>query len=200
MAALRVAAVALTAIASTGCTDWREKVRPGLASGPVQTPVEAVPSALQFGATKASLLARAHYETTAWVVAVDDDFDDGLEEVMPLDVALAWGPLGNPDILETMSFHLARRYVSARWDGEMPLANDVVMQHLSNHHLVFSSEALRAQLEDVEPGELLELEGHLVDIDLGHRKVRTSLSRKDKGNGACEVLFVERAVRSRPGH
>lgn len=194
---MRLGAFALLALSA--CKDWREGVRPGLAQDPVQTAVTAEPTKLDFGATKATLTARAHYSIRAWVVEVDDDFDDGLEDVMPFDVALAWGPLGNPDVLGTMSFHLARRYVSVRWDGEMPLAHDDVMLHLSNHHLVFSDAALQAYVEGVRPGELLELEGHLVDIQIpGRPLVRTSLTRKDKGNGACEVLYVERAERSRP--
>lgn len=187
--------VAVACLLVAGCTDWRDSVKPGLAiRSPEQTPVTATPTHLRFGETDATLTARAHYRTKAWVVAVDDGFDDGFGDVMAIDTALAWGPLGNPDILKTMSFHLARRYVSVRWTGEMPLNKQVVMTHLSNHHLIPSNDEVRATLDGVKEGDLLELDGHLVDVTIGAQTRRTSLTRSDKGDGACEILYVERAV------
>lgn len=191
--------MALLLVALAGCQDWRDAVVPGQAiADPIQTPVEAAPTALEFDGVRATLTARAHYATKAWVVATDDGFDGPLGKVMPLDVALAWGPLGSPDILKTMRFHLKRRYVSVRWDGEMPLPHEAVMTHLSNHHLIPATPELHEYLRDVREGDLLELEGHLVDVDIANsRGIRTSMRRDDKGDGACEVLFVERAVITR---
>lgn len=185
-------------VLSTGCSDWRDKVKPGLAvAEPTQTEVEALPTELTFGETKATLTARARYSTKAWVVAVDDDFDDPGKEIMTLDVSLAWGPMGNPDILREMKFHLARRYVSVRWSGDMPLDQGAVMGHLANTHLIFSDPALGEYLSHVREGDLLELGGYLVDVQVGPHHIRTSLSRKDIGNGSCEVLWVDRAVITR---
>jgi hypothetical protein len=190
--------VALAAVLSA-CSDWRAQVVPGLAvANPTQTNVEARPTSLMFGKTAASLLARARYSTKAWVVAEDDDFDDPFAEVMPIDVALAWGPVANPQILEEMSFHLARRYVSIRWSGDMPLDQQAVMGHLANHHLIASTDEVSAQLARVRTGDLLSLEGYLVDVDAAGQKIRTSLSRDDIGNGSCEILWVERAEIATP--
>lgn len=200
-------AVTLTvvgALALSGCTDWRDRVEAGLAiREPEQVAItDTAPTRFTFPDDRvATLTPRARYRTKAWVVAVDRAFDDGAEDVLGLDVGLVWGPVANRDILRSMRFHLARRYLSARWDGEMPLANDVVMRHLSNHHLVVPDPELRAYLDHVAPGDLLTLEGALVDVALegeGARIIRSSLRRDDVGNGACEVLWVERAEIERP--
>jgi len=63
----------------------------------------------------------------------------------------------------------------------------------ANHHLIASSSAIRETLERIRPGHRVLLEGQLVDVDVAGHVMRTSLSRTDKGDGACEVLFVTRA-------
>ena len=53
----------------------------------------------------------------------------------------------------------------------------------------------------VEVGDLLSLEGELVDVALegaGARVIRSSTVRTDVGNGACEVLWVKKAEILRP--
>lgn len=189
------AAIFTLAFALAGCSDWRKRVQVGLAvKEPAQSPVTALPTPKTFGATEVNLTARAKFAITAWVVATDDDFDDGYQDVVPRDVSLAWGPVGNPDILGSMRFHLARRYVSVRWDGDMPLDSKTVMRHLANHHLIPSTPELAEYLAHVKEGDLLELDGYLVDIEKkGMPVMRTSLSRDDVGNGACEIVYVERA-------
>lgn len=195
----RVAAVALLAAA---CSDWRDRVTPGLAAAPPEQRElkDAKPTRVAFGERFATLTPRASYRVKAWVAELDRGMDDGAEHVLSLDLALVWGPVANRDVLRDMRFHLKRRYVSVRWK-DLPFGQDVVMKSLANHHLVVTDPALAKTLEDVEIGDLVELEGKLVDVALegeGARLIRTSLVRNDIGNGACEVLWVERAQVTRP--
>lgn len=194
------AALALVSLC-TACTDWRDHVQSGLAvREPDQVLVADAPSTrVVIGERAATLTPRARYRTEAWVVAIDRDFDDDAAGLLDLDVGLAWGPVANRDILRSMRFHLGTRYLSARWEGDMPLAHGVVMSHLSNHHLLIPDPALRAYLEHVEEGDLLALEGTLADVAIeGGRTIRSSLRRDDVGNGACEVMWVEKAEIKRP--
>ncbi len=195
------AAAALPTLLLVGCTDWRDRVQAGLAvREPDQRAVDGAPGTrFTFADRAATLTPRARYRTEAWVVAVDRRFDDDAAGILDLDVGLAWGPVANRDILRSMRFHLATRYLSARWDGDMPLAESAVMRHVSNHHLVVPDAALRDYLDHVEEGDLLVLEGALVDVAIeGGRTIRSSLRRDDVGNGACEVLWVEKAEIKRP--
>lgn len=182
-----------------GCTDWREAVVPGLAvPEPAQQAIKAevitIPDHPEF-----SLMPRAKYHTKAWAIAVDDGVDDAWAPILPLDVSLAWGPVAHPDVLKHISFHLKRRYVSLRWDADMPLRKDQVMHHASNHHLIPSSADVMQSLEQIRPGDFVQLDGLLVDLRGPPGMMRTSLSRTDVGNGACEVLYVQYVEVSRPG-
>ncbi|MCK6546774.1 hypothetical protein L6R52_13065 [Myxococcota bacterium] len=195
------AALTIAALALAACSDWREQVAPGVAVAEPSQETLASADAIPFerGELSATLKPRARYTTKAYAVAVDTGLDDGFEDVMSIDVALAWGPAADPAVLKTINFHLKRRYVSMRWSGEMPLSKDVLMRHMSNHHLIPATPELQAELERVEPGDLLELEGMLVDVDAKGTTKRTSLVRHDDGNGACEILYVERATITKRG-
>jgi hypothetical protein len=59
-------------------------------------------------------------------------------------------------------------------------------------HLIPASDAVRRSIDRVRPGELVHLEGFLVDArrpDGWHWN--TSLTREDTGFGACELVYVE---------
>lgn len=196
---MRAAALASLLALTSACSDWREKVTPGLAvAEPTQTPVPPSERTIDAPLGRATLHARARYAIRAWVVATDDTFDDLWTDVAVLDLSLAWGPVASPAVLGTMTFHLKRRYVSARWSGEMPLDLRTVMRHLSNHHLIPSSPEVLKELRRAKPGDLVTLEGLLVDVERSGRTMKTSLSRDDIGDGACEILWVERAKVERP--
>jgi hypothetical protein len=59
-------------------------------------------------------------------------------------------------------------------------------------HMIPARKSIERQLKDLRPGNIVVLEGYLVDVDhpSGWRW-RTSLSRTDTGNGACEIVYVE---------
>ncbi|MEO1335444.1 MAG: hypothetical protein AAFV29_07355, partial [Myxococcota bacterium] len=127
----------------------------------------------------------------------DDTMRDPWSNVAGLDIAFGWGPVASPTVLRAMQFHLKRRYVSVRWNGAMPLGQHEVMHHLANHHLIAADADVAARLATIRPGDLVTLTGDLVDLKVRGQTMRTSLSRKDTGNGACEVMYVERATVSR---
>lgn len=52
--------------------------------------------------------------------------------------------------------------------------------------------AVRAAMERVRVGELVHLEGFLVDASRADGwQWHTSMTRDDTGNGACELVYVE---------
>ena len=61
----------------------------------------------------------------------------------------------------------------------------------ANVHLVTENPGLEAQLEAIPEGAIVKLSGHLVDVELSSGKtIPTSLTRRDIGRGACEILYV----------
>jgi hypothetical protein len=52
-------------------------------------------------------------------------------------------------------------------------------------------------LRSIQPGDKISIEGRLVDVrvrtdDNRGLSMKTSTSRLDQGDGACEIIFVER--------
>jgi len=114
--------------------------------------------------------------------------------VSPLDLALAWGPLNDPEILEGLEVDHTYRYyhwyasepVLQKWGGKRAIINNT-----ANVHIIPENMVVQDWLKDVEPGDQLKLTGYLVDVrapELGTWK--TSRSRTDHGPGACEIFLV----------
>jgi hypothetical protein len=100
-------------------------------------------------------------------------------------------------LLSRLKISQSNRFYFYSWTGDLPVSSDVVAQSSANVHLIPANEDVRKVLDMVKPGQTVELKGLLVDIDSGHgRFMRTSLTRSDRGAGACEILFVESAQRT----
>lgn len=66
-------------------------------------------------------------------------------------------------------------------------------QKVSNNHLITAHQHIRDQIEDIKVGDQIKLEGQLVnyvDSKTGFER-KTSMTRADHGNTACEVFLVE---------
>ena len=197
---------ALIALAG-GCRDWRLHVDPTRAAGePEQVPVADAP-AIEFEARhhRVRLVPRASYRITGYAAETSRKLLDQWDFVMPLDVALVWGPVADPVVLQHMKFHLSERYVSYWYDGATPAGVVAKLaSHVANHHLIPADEEVAKALDRIRVGDLVALRGRLVDVevrDAGDRQVfrsRTSLTRDDVGSGACEILWVESAEVERP--
>jgi hypothetical protein len=201
----QVAAVALLAICA--CRDWRSRVDPSRAAAePEQVAVIGEPPiTFERKGHEVRLTPRAAYRITGYAVETSRHLLDEWDYVLPMDLALVWGPVADPDVLRRMRFHLSGRYVSWWHDGGGPMYGQGVLEsHVANNHLVPATEDVARELARVRVGDLVTLRGKLVDVEIRdpsgkvvHRS-RTSLSRDDTGSGACEQLWVEAADVERP--
>lgn len=141
------------------------------------------------------VLSRREYETRA---------DDPLSAYSPVDLAVAWGDAARLGVRS--QFRIQQPWRRYSWRYEVPTQKgdpepiDVsVFRHGSaNWHIVPSSASISRDIMDVEEGEVVRLSGYLVDArraDGG--MMRTSMTRLDEGDGACEIFLVERMGRPR---
>lgn len=123
---------------------------------------------------------------------------DKLAAVAPWDFALGWGAasdealLGSARVIQGDRFMFWHLYDSA-------LTAQIVERSSANIHLIPENPRLLAALAQIPEGAIVELSGRLVDVTLaGGARIRTSLSRRDVGAGACEILHVNavKAVRA----
>ena len=192
----------------SGCRDWRQHVDPARAAGePGQVLVAGEP-AIEFEAKHhhVRLQPRATYTITGYAVETSRKLLDQWDFVVPMDVALVWGPIADPSVLSHLKFHLSQRYVSYWYDAGTPaVAVGKLPSHIANNHLIPANDEVADALARITVGDLVTLRGKLVDVDIhdaAGRQVfhaRTSLSRDDVGSGACEIIWVEAAEVERSG-
>jgi len=75
--------------------------------------------------------------------------------------------------------------------SDLEVWNQFKNHQLSNNHLLTSDEYLRGMIEEVRVGDQIRIRGWLADYrnDLGFSR-GTSITREDRGNGACETIYV----------
>jgi hypothetical protein len=79
-----------------------------------------------------------------------------------------------------------------QWSGQ--LSSVFYPDKMSNNHLLSDSVAVQDAIRGINVGDQIHLKGALVDYaEKGTEWFRTSsLTRKDSGNGACEVFLIDR--------
>lgn len=172
---------------------------PDASSDPLQTPAER--EAFEFVASgrRYRITPRFAWDEAARVVGEKTYRFDALARVAPVDLALAWGPVlqspydGRISYLQTGRFYL--------WSTRAPeLDRATIVAHTANTHVISATARLRRIAACVASGDVVRLEGWLVDvdgIDDPSFRIRTSTSRDDEGPGACEVVFVRRLTVNR---
>lgn len=115
---------------------------------------------------------------------------DKESDISPIDLALAWGPMANPDVLSQLNISQSGRWV--RWrTSSLPLPRKEIDGNIANVHIIPANSRIMDKIGDLKSGDVVRLSGQLVNVhgDSGLRW-NSSLSRTDTGNGACELLVL----------
>ena len=123
-------------------------------------------------------------------------FDTG-GEISPMDLILAWGDLNQPGAVKDVNYRQSERWYYYTVDEKSPLTIEHVGRNSSNTHIIPADDDVWRTLRRVRENHYVELEGYLVNVrfesEISTRVWRTSLSRTDTGDGACEIFYVTRA-------
>lgn len=119
-------------------------------------------------------------------------FDAGAA-LAPIDLALGWGRMSDSTVIERLAISQSGRWYNYRWGAEgPPLPAEEIRMSSANMHLIPADAAVANLLEQVRVGDLVRLEGKLVQADGEDGwRWRSSLTREDSGGGACELIWVE---------
>ncbi len=139
-----------------------------------------------------SLTPRAHYVITARILRREDYHFDAIADLVPEDLALGWGRMSDNRVLAGFEIDQGARFYSWRTrNAYWPIPREEIVAHSANTHVIPANGSLARQLGRLRIGQLVRLEGELVDGDRDDgATLRTSLTRSDSGGGACEVLLV----------
>ncbi len=108
----------------------------------------------------------------------------------PWDIAFGWGPMSDEAILKEINISQSNRFYY--WKvKQFPIPRREIEASSANMHLIPADGDIKDVLDEVRVGEVLDLFGHLVRVEgEGNWHWKSSLTRKDTGHGACEVIFV----------
>jgi len=134
---------------------------------------------LQAFALEARVLGAEHYR-----------FDRGAE-IAPVDLALGWGPMSDSRVLASIDISQGNRFYFWRVQ-EFPIPRREIEIHSANMHMIPANRDVERALKKVRAGQVVRFSGYLVEVDADDGwRWRSSLTREDTGNGACELVWVE---------
>lgn len=113
--------------------------------------------------------------------------------VSPVNLTLGWRLMSNQEILDGLQLYsLHRAYSWTGRNGRLPANASDIIEHSANMHMVPSTAEIADRLRAVNRGDLIDLRGYLVEIAFPDGGIwRSSMTRSDSGNGACELVWVE---------
>jgi hypothetical protein len=177
-----------------GWHDWR--LRPLQPADGVIAPIDPFQTELvgvpPFAHGRWMLTPRARYEITARILSREDYRFDALSDLVPEDLALGWGPMSDNRVLMAFDISQAARFYFWRAKAALPISREDVIEHSANTHVIPADAIIGVQLSRLRRGQVVHLTGLLIDgVRDDGRSIRTSLSRSDTGDGACEVMLVQ---------
>jgi hypothetical protein len=134
----------------------------------------------------------AGFDITARVLAREDYRFDRGAALSPVDFALGWERMADPAIYERLNIRQSGRWYHYSWGSDgPPIPADEIMRSSANMHMIPGSPAVETALARVEQGQWVRLRGWLVEAHGSDGYTwRSSLTRGDSGDGACEVVLV----------
>jgi hypothetical protein len=159
------------------------------ANDPVQNEVR---NGTRFSKNNYQLQTLAEFEIEARVLA-KESYSTGREsDLSPLDLALGWGSMSDSAVLKQLSISQGNRFYFYQWENTPPRPPEEIAEHSANMHLIPSSAEIEKQMKAVRVGQVVKIIGKLVEVQASDGwRWRSSLTRKDTGNGACELIYVE---------
>ena len=141
-----------------------------------------------------ALDAVACYELTARVLRTKRYYSGPGSNLVPFDVAVAWGPMSDQAVLDQLTITQGNRFYFYRWQKRPPLPLKQIISHSANMHVISANDRVARVVRGLRPGEVVHMRGYLVNVT-GPRGFywNSSLTREDTGHGACEVYYVEHA-------
>ena len=183
-------ALGLAAILGLTACSERVELGPGVYAALPPTQAELV--AAPFERAGFTLAPRASIDLTAKLLSKRRYRFDELADVVPWDFALGWGALSDESWLAGTNVIQGDRFMY--WHlHDNPLNLGIVERSSANMHLIPANESISEAMSSIAEGTVLTLRGQLVDLHLpdGERVIPTSLTRLDRGPGACEIVYVE---------
>lgn len=124
------------------------------------------------------------------VVKAKKKYNDYPSQISKYDIAIAWGDLNKEKNDEHIKYTQGSRWYYYNYSGDFPKDGDFIASNSANVHLVHSNQEILDKLKKIRRNDYVSIEGYLIEAIFPNGPWRSSLSRTDTGNGACEILYV----------
>jgi hypothetical protein len=112
-------------------------------------------------------------------------------KISPVDLALGWGPMSDQINLDQIEIKQRNRWYYWKTKS-LPAPQNIITSNSANMHIIPATEKIDKELSVIRRGSLVELSGYLVMINTNEGWTwKSSLSRRDSGEGACELFWVD---------
>lgn len=164
------------------------------------TPFAALPE--QYATSKSAFKFKqmtiqplAEFRIRARILSRENYYFGPEATISPLDLALGWQRMADPQVYQALNIRQSGRWYRYSWQNEPPIPLREIIESSANMHMIPANDEIKQILERAKAGQFIKLQGQLVEVrrDDGWHW-RSSLTRSDSGNGACELIFVEAAV------
>jgi hypothetical protein len=160
-------------------------------------PLQGVPDSTQpWKKGEFTFTPLASYALSGRIVSERSYWFGAESAISPLDIAVAWGKMSSAKLLNQIHVGSGdRNYVW--WSNHaLPLPQDEINRSMANVHLIPRDDNIWKQVKLLNKDDFVKINGFLVAVDRADGwHWRSSLSRDDTGDGACEVLWVDSVER-----
>jgi len=171
---------------------------PALLSPPVQVMLSN-PEVFTFkGCTITKL---ASYVVTGRILCRFDCFVlDGMYDLAPVDLGLGWNFMADKRMISQMNIYSGGRTMGIyppqslfRYYPNKQLIDwKQIYPNFSHNHIIPANDHIKQIVQSLHRGQVVTLRGFLVTVNRpGFAPWRSSLSRDDTGEGACEIMYVD---------
>lgn len=130
----------------------------------------------------------AEYRLEARVLSREDYYDD----LSPVDLALGWEGMSEQSVIARLNITQSGRWYHYSWENDPPLPLGDIITQSANTHIIPATAAVADRLDKVRKGDRVRLSGALVAVEKPNGwHWRSSTTRNDVGDGACELFWVE---------
>jgi hypothetical protein len=140
----------------------------------------------------ATLTPLARFSFKARVLAVSRYRWDAESAIAPYDIGIGWGGMSDTAVIERLDLKQSTRFLFWRWQDTPPLPEHEITRSAANIHAIPADSVVERRIAALRPGQIVQARGVLVEAARPDgMRWRSSLSRDDSGNGACELMYIE---------
>ncbi len=155
---------------------------------PAQGPVTGAPALVH---DEFHIEPLATFEVHARVLSTERYYLGRESDLSPVDLALGWGPMSDGRVLDYFTISQSGRWYWWRYT-RLPIPRREVIVNSANMHMVPATDEIARRLKRVRTGEIVRITGYLIEASAPDGwRWRSSLTREDAGNHACELVWVE---------